>query len=148
MMIKEQGIMFNQLEEEALDMPFGLASGAGVIFGVSGGVAEAVLRHCHIDKSATNLKAIAFAGVRGMKGVKEAEVDLNGKKIRIAVVHGLKNADNLIKSIIRGEKEYDFIEVMACPGGCIGGAGQPIPQSLHDRVQRAKGYITLTVPQP
>ncbi len=139
MMIKEQGIMFNQLEEEALDMPFGLASGAGVIFGVSGGVAEAVLRHCHIDKSATNLKAIAFAGVRGMKGVKEAEVDLNGKKIRIAVVHGLKNADNLIKSIIRGEKEYDFIEVMACPGGCIGGAGQPIPQSLHDRVQRAKG---------
>lgn len=139
MMIKEQGIVFNELEEEALDMPFGLASGAGVIFGVSGGVAEAVLRHCDVDKSASSLKNLAFVGVRGMQGVKEAEVDLNGKTVRIAVVHGLKNADNLIKSMMSGEKAYDFVEVMACPGGCIGGAGQPIPQSLGDRGQRAKG---------
>lgn len=138
-MIKEQGILFNELEEEALDMPFGLASGAGVIFGVSGGVAEAVLRHCYIDKSASSLKELAFVGVRGMKGVKEAEVDLNGKTIRIAVVHGLKNADSLLKSIVKGEKKYDFVEVMACPGGCVGGAGQPIPQTLNDRTQRAKG---------
>ncbi|HEX9060318.1 MAG TPA: [Fe-Fe] hydrogenase large subunit C-terminal domain-containing protein, partial [Clostridia bacterium] len=84
-------------------------------------------------------KELAFVGVRGMQGVKEAEVSLNGKTIKIAVAHGLKNADNLLKSIIRGEKTYDFVEVMACPGGCIGGAGQPIPQSLHDRMQRAKG---------
>ncbi len=139
MMIKEYGIMFNELEEEALDMPFGLASGAGVIFGVSGGVAEAVLRHCYMDKSASGIKELAFVGVRGMQGVKEAEVSLNGKTIKIAVAHGLKNADNLLKSIIHGEKTYDFVEVMACPGGCIGGAGQPIPQSLHDRMQRAKG---------
>lgn len=139
MMIKEYGIMFNELEEEALDMPFGLASGAGVIFGVSGGVAEAVLRHCYMDKSASGIKELAFVGVRGMQGVKEAEVSLNGKTIKIAVAHGLKNADNLLKSIIHGEKTYDFVEVMACPGGCIGGAGQPIPQSLHDRKQRAKG---------
>lgn len=139
MMIKEQGIVFNELEEEALDMPFGLASGAGVIFGVSGGVAEAVLRHCSSDKSASSLKNLAFVGVRGMQGVKEAEADLNGKIVRIAVAHGLKNADNLIKSIMSGEKAYEFVEVMACPGGCIGGAGQPIPQSLGDRRQRAKG---------
>ncbi len=139
MMIKERGILFNELEEEALDMPFGLASGAGVIFGVSGGVAEAVLRHCHADKSSSFLKNLAFVGVRGMQGVKEAEADLNGKTVRIAVVHGLKNADTLLKAIISGEKVYDFVEVMACPGGCIGGAGQPLPQSLNDRKQRAKG---------
>lgn len=139
MMIKEQGIMFNELEDEALDMPFGLASGAGVIFGVSGGVAEAVLRHCYINKTATGLKDLAFIGVRGMDGVKEAEVDLNGTTVRIAVVHGLKNVDNLLKSIKNGEKAYDFVEVMACPGGCIGGGGQPIPQTLNDRKQRAKG---------
>lgn len=139
MMIKEMGIVFNELEEEALDMPFGLASGAGVIFGVSGGVAEAVLRHCYSDKSASSLKNLAFTGVRGMQGVKEAEVDVNGKILRVAVVHGLKNADTLIKSIKSGEKAYDFVEVMACPGGCIGGAGQPIPRSPGDKRQRAKG---------
>jgi len=139
MMIKEQGIVFNELEEEALDMPFGLASGAGIIFGVSGGVAEAVLRHFYMNQSSLSLKDLAFTGIRGMKGVKEAEIELNGRTIRIAVVHGLKNADNLIKSVITGEKSYDFIEVMACPGGCIGGAGQPIPHSLNDRIQRTKG---------
>lgn len=139
LMIKEQGILFNKLEDEALDMPFGLASGAGVIFGVSGGVAEAVLRHCSSDKSVTSLKDLAFTGVRGMDGVKEAEFDLDDRKINIAVVHGLKNTDNLLKAIISGEKHYDFVEVMACPGGCIGGAGQPIIQSVGDRVKRAKG---------
>jgi NADH-quinone oxidoreductase subunit G len=139
MMIKEHGIVFSELEDEALDMPFGLASGAGIIFGVSGGVAEAVLRHCYTDKSSASLKNLAFVGVRGMKGVKEAEVDLNGKTIRIAVAHGLKNADNLLKSILLGEKKFDFVEIMACPGGCIGGAGQPLPQSLQYRVQRTKG---------
>lgn len=142
MMIKEQGIVFRELEDEALDMPFGLASGAGVIFGVSGGVAEAVLRHCCSDKSPSGLKNLAFTGVRGMQGVKEAETELNGKTVRIAVAHGLKNADNLLKAIIKGEKKFDFVEVMACPGGCIGGAGQPIPHSLNDRVKRAKGIYT------
>ncbi len=139
MMIKELGIAFSEIDDEALDMPFGLASGAGVIFGVSGGVAEAVLRHCISDKSSLTLKNLAFVGVRGMLGVKEAEADVNGKKVRIAVVHGLKNVDKLIKSIIKGENAYDFVEVMACPGGCTGGGGQPIPQSLNDIVNRTKG---------
>ncbi len=142
MMIKEQGIVFGELEEEALDMPFGLASGAGILFGVTGGVAEAVLRHCHADKSPSNLKEIAFTGVRGMEGVKEACVELDGRTVRIAVAHGLKNADRLLKSILGGEKEYDFVEVMACPGGCIGGAGQPIPQMMRDRKLRAKGIYS------
>lgn len=139
MMIKELGIAFNDIDDEALDMPFGLASGAGVIFGASGGVAEAVLRHCVSDKSSLALKNLAFVGVRGMQGVKEAEAEVNGKKARIAVVHGLKNVDNLLKSIIKGEKSYDFVEVMACPGGCIGGGGQPIPQSFNDKVNRTRG---------
>lgn len=139
MMIKELGIAFNDIDDEALDMPFGLASGAGVIFGASGGVAEAVLRHCISDKSSLALKNLAFVGVRGMQGVKEAEAEVNGKKARIAVVHGLKNVDNLLKSIIKGEKSYDFVEVMACPGGCIGGGGQPIPQSFNDKVNRTRG---------
>lgn len=139
MMIKENGILFTELEDEALDMPFGLSSGAGIIFGVSGGVAEAVLRHCYNEKTSGTLKDIAFAGIRGMEGVKEATVELNGRPVAIAVVHGLKNAGKLIKLIKNGEKKYDFVEVMACPGGCIGGAGQPIPQSVKAREQRAKG---------
>ena len=139
MMIKEQGIRFNELEDEALDMPFGLASGAGVIFGVSGGVAEAVLRHCCSDKSVAGLKNISFTGVRGMEGVKEASADIDGRAVKIAVAHELKNADELIQAILRGEKQYDFVEVMACPGGCVGGAGQPIPQSTRVKKLRAKG---------
>ncbi|MCX7710564.1 MAG: [FeFe] hydrogenase, group A [Clostridia bacterium] len=148
MMIKEQGIIFNELEEESLDMPFGLASGAGIIFGVSGGVAEAVLRHCVSEKTPGSLKDLAFVGVRGLDGVKEAYVELEGKEIKIAVVHGLKNAEKLIKSIQSGEKNYDFVEVMACPGGCIGGAGQPIPQSVQVRSQRAKGIYSADNSSP
>ena len=139
MMIKEQGIIFNELEYEAPDMPFGLASGAGVIFGVSGGVAEAVLRRCSRDKTPAGFKELAFTGIRGMKGMKEAEADIGGRRIQVAVVNGLKNADELVKLILKGEKRYDFVEMMACPGGCIGGAGQPVPQELRARRQRARG---------
>ncbi|MDK2810040.1 MAG: NADH-quinone oxidoreductase subunit [Petroclostridium sp.] len=138
-MIKQAGIVFNELEPESLDMPFGLASGAGIIFGVTGGVAEAVLRRCYQEKTSNTLKEIAFVGIRGMEGVKEAEVEIDGRKIRIAVVHGLKNAEELIKRIRTGEKSYDFVEVMACPGGCIGGAGQPIPTNSYTKQNRANG---------
>jgi len=138
-MLKQAGILFNELEPEALDMPFGLASGAGIIFGVTGGVAEAVLRKCYTEKTSTVLRDIAFTGVRGMEGIKEASVNIDGREIRMAVVHGLKNAENLVKAIKNGEKEYDFVEVMACPGGCIGGAGQPLPESHDVFKKRAKG---------
>lgn len=125
-------------------MPFGLASGAGIIFGVTGGVAEAVLRKCHNEKSPGVLKEISFLGIRGMDGVKEASVEIDGRIIRIAIANGLKNAEKLIEAINKGEKQYDFVKVIACPGGCIGGAGQPIPQISVTKRQRVKGIYNVT----
>lgn len=147
-MIQENGIVFNELEEEALDMPFGFTSGAGVIFGVSGGVSEAVLRYYYKERTASTLKSIAYTGIRGMDGVKEATVEIDGRQIRIGVVHGLKNAEGLIKKIVSGQEKFDFIEVMACPGGCIGGAGQPIPQNSDVRRKRAKGIYKVDNESP
>jgi NADH-quinone oxidoreductase subunit G len=128
-MIKESGIVFSEIEPEAVDMPFGVSSGAGIIFGVTGGVTEAVLRRVLDDKSVSTLRTIAFNGVRGMSGVKETTINVNDKELKIAIASGLKNADNLIRKIKSGEVHYDFIEVMACPGGCVGGAGQPFTMS-------------------
>lgn len=123
-MIKEAGIVFSEIEPESIDMPFGSISGAGVIFGVTGGVTEAVIRRVETDKSVNALRNLAFKGVRGLEGVKETTIDYGGTELKIAVVSGLKNADNLIRRIKAGE-HYDLVEVMACPGGCINGAGQP-----------------------
>lgn len=123
-MIKESGIIFEELEPEAVDMPFGTMTGAGVIFGVTGGVTEAVLRRLSSDKSKTALMSIAYQGVRGMKGVKETSIQFGDREVKIAVVSGLNNASELIQRIKDGE-HYDFVEVMACPGGCVCGAGQP-----------------------
>ncbi|WP_404814501.1 [FeFe] hydrogenase, group A [Clostridium estertheticum] len=128
-MIKESGIVFSEVLPEAVDMPFGVSSGAGVIFGVTGGVTEAVIRRVIEDKSPAALRALAFTGVRGMEGVKETSITVGGRLINVAVVSGLKNADELVKKIQAGEAQYDFVEVMACPGGCIGGAGQPFVKS-------------------
>ncbi|MDR3561526.1 MAG: [FeFe] hydrogenase, group A [Negativicutes bacterium] len=125
-MIREAGIVFSEIDPETVDMPFGVTSGAGVIFGVTGGVTEAVVRRLSDDKSVAALRAIAFTGVRGLEGVKETSIDFNGREVKVAIVSGIKNADTLLKSIRSGEKQYDFIEVMACPGGCIAGAGQPV----------------------
>ena len=122
--IKESGIVFGELEPEAVDMPFGTMTGAGVIFGVTGGVTEAVLRRVSYDKSSASLKALSFTGVRGMQGVKTASVTVGDRELKIAVVSGLGNAAALIERIKAGE-HYDFVEVMACPGGCVSGAGQP-----------------------
>ncbi len=125
-MIREAGIVFSEIEPESVDMPFGAVSGAGVIFGVTGGVTEAVIRRIADDKSVSALRALAFTGVRGLQGVKETSIEYAGREVKIAIVSGLRNADNLIRQIKSGEKRYDFIEVMACPGGCIAGAGQPV----------------------
>lgn len=124
-MIKEAGIVFEEIENEAIDMPFGSISGAGVIFGVTGGVTEAVIRRLSSDKSLTGLRSLAYTGVRGLEGVKELTVKYGERDVNIAVVNGLGNADELIKKIKSGEKHYDLVEVMACPGGCINGGGQP-----------------------
>ncbi|BFK86095.1 NADH-dependent [FeFe] hydrogenase, group A6 [Pseudoflavonifractor gallinarum] len=124
-MIEEAGIEFDELDIEAPDMPFFLSSGAGVIFGATGGVTEAALRRLSEDKSPRALREFEYAGVRGMQGVKTCEVPYGERTLRIAVVSGLGNADQLIERIEAGEEHFDFVEVMACPGGCVAGAGQP-----------------------
>lgn len=125
-MITEAGIVFKELEPEAHDLPFGMYSGGGLIFGVTGGVTEAVIRKVIRDKSHIAIDNIKFSGVRGMEGIKEFELPISdGNSIKIAVVNGLGNGEKLIQKIKSGEAEYHFIEVMACPGGCVGGAGQP-----------------------
>lgn len=141
-MFKEAGIVFADLEPEAPDMPFGIYSGAGVLFGVTGGVTEAVIRRVAEDKSREAIADIAYTGIRGLEGAKEAEVTVGDKTLKIAVVNGLKNVDKIIKQIQAGEAHYDFIEAMACPGGCIGGAGQPyglngLKQRRSDGLYRA-----------
>jgi len=136
-MIRESGIVFSEIEADSIDASFGVRSGAGVIFGVTGGVTEAVLRHLSEDKSTANLKLIAMEGIRGMEGVKEATIMVGEREVNIAVVSGLGNVRKLLEKVKTGEK-YDFIEVMACPGGCINGAGQPYA-SLDTKVSRGKG---------
>ena len=129
MMIRQAGIRFDELVPEAHDLLFGMYSGAGVIFGVTGGVTEAVIRHLSPDKSPLALGNLAFTGVRGLAGVKELELPYGDRSLRIAVVSGLANAESLIQKIKNGEVCYDFVEVMACPAGCINGGGQPIQQT-------------------
>ena len=137
-MFKEIGIRFDRLEPEAYDMPFSIYSGAGVIFGATGGVTEAAVRRVVADKSPKALKEIEFIGVRGMEGVKECELNLGERTIRIGIVSGLGNADRLLQKIECGEEYFDFVEVMACPGGCVAGAGQPFARSTEKRM-RAEG---------
>ena len=109
-----------------------------MIFGVTGGVAEAVIRRVVDDKSNNMLHNIAYTGVRGMEGIKEASIPYGSGRVKIAVVNGLANAEKLIEQIEIGEAEYDFVEVMACPGGCIAGAGQPFTRR-EGKEERAKG---------
>lgn len=135
-MVREAGIVFEDLEEEPFDMPFGFSTGGGFIFGATGGVAEAVARVLDREKK-------QFKVVRGSKGLKEAVVTRDGKEIRVAVVHGLKNARVLLEMVKEGKAEYHLVEVMACPGGCVGGAGQPVPADARTREERAKGLYGL-----
>ena len=139
--IKEAGIVFEELEDESFDMPFGMASGSGVIFGATGGVTEAVVTRLLKDKPDHLDKDIIFKDVRGMENIKEAVFSVDGKEVKIAIVHGLKNAEELVKQIKSGEKYYDFVEVMTCVGGCIAGGGQPAPVDINMRRERQRGFI-------
>jgi NADP-reducing hydrogenase subunit HndD len=125
-MIASAGLMFDKLPVEEFDPALGIATGAGYIFGTSGGVMEAALRTVTEKVTGKTLAKLDFEEVRGMKGLKEAEYNLNGRKIKVAVVSGLKNAGELLDNIKTGKAHYDAVEVMASPGGCIGGGGQPI----------------------
>ena len=117
--------LLDELELESPDMPFGLGSGAAIIYGTSGGVAEAVVRHCLPDKSKNALREISILGLRGDAPIKEASVTIGDTELKLAVVNGLANAKKLLKEIDEGKKFYHLIEVMTCQGGCVGGAGQP-----------------------
>jgi len=136
-MIREAGIVFDELEPDTVDMPFSEASGAGVIFGVTGGVTEAVIRHVAADKSEAALDPIADIGVRGNEGIREFDVPFGEDSLHIGVVSGLANAEKLIHRVQAGEK-FDLIEVMACPGGCVCGAGQPFAD-LTEKLARGHG---------
>ncbi len=125
-MLKAELITPAMLPEEEFDMPLGVGSGAGVIFGATGGVMEAALRSAYYILNGENPDPDAFSVVRGMDGIREAEVELAGIKVKAAVVSGLGNTRKLIEKIRAKEAEYHFVEVMACPGGCAGGGGQPI----------------------
>lgn len=124
-MIRRAGIMFTQLPDEEFDPIFGIASGAGHIFGATGGVMEAALRTVSEIVTGKELARPEFREVRGIAGIKEAEYDLAGTKVKVAVTSGLANAAKLLDRIKSGEAEYHFVEVMACPGGCVNGGGQP-----------------------
>ena len=142
-MIETSGIVFNELPDEEFDPVFGVASGAGHIFGATGGVMEAALRTVAEVVTGKEITPPDFHEVRGVKGIKEAEYDLDGKKVKVAVASGLANAAKLLDSIREGKANYDFIEIMACPGGCVNGGGQPYqPASVRNfmdlRAERAK----------
>ena len=143
-MIKKAGIMFNMLPDGEFDAPFGLGSGAGTIFGATGGVMEAALRTAYETLTGEELEKLEFNDVRGTEGIKEATYTIAGNEIKVAVVSGTANAGKLLDMIKAGEKTYDFIEIMACPGGCVNGGGQPIqPASVINnydvRALRAAG---------
>ncbi len=132
-MIKEAGVDFVNLPESKFDMPFEEASGAGAIFGATGGVMEAALRTAAVKLGGKGAP-LEFKEVRGTQGVKEAEYTVGGKTLKVAVASGLDNARKIIADIKSGKKDYAFVEIMACPGGCINGGGQPY---VHDEIRNS-----------
>lgn len=139
-LIRTLGIDPLKLAEENFDSPLGTATGAGVIFGATGGVMEAVLRYA-AEKVGGIKDAVDFESVRGEDGIRVAEVELTGKKFKMAVVHGLANAKKVCDSVKAGTCDYDLIEVMACPMGCVGGAGQPVSEGRGKKQARTKGLF-------
>ena len=144
-MIRMTGVLFDELEIEAADVPFGIGSGGGVIFGVTGGVTEAVLRSLQPGHDRAGMAAIKNCGVRGTDEIKEFTFNYNGREIRAAVVNGLGSADKLIKRMKAGEVSYDFVEVMACRRGCVMGGGQPTGAGARTRAARMKGLYDTDV---
>ena len=144
-MIRKSGIVFDKVEIEAADVPFGIGSGSGVIFGVTGGVTEAVLRRLQQGHNSVDMESIKKSGVRGDDGIKVLTYNYNGREIKAAVVNGLANADKVLQQIKNHEAEYDFVEVMACRRGCIMGGGQPVNAGPRTRKARMKGLYDTDV---
>lgn len=137
-----------ELPETPFDSPLGTGTGAAVIFGATGGVMEAALRSAYFLVTGKNPDADAFKEVRGLDGWKESTFDINGIKVRTAVASGLGNTRKLIEAIRRGEVEYDFVEIMTCPGGCAGGGGQPIHDGIELAGDRVDYLYTLDKNNP
>ena len=146
--LRSELITPSNLEEEEFDSPLGIASGAGVIFGATGGVMEAALRTAYYIINGENPKPDAFQMVRGLDGVKEASLEIGGIPVRAAVVSGLANTKRLLERIKAGACEYDFVEVMACPGGCAGGGGQPITEGCEMAGSRGAKLYALDQKNP
>jgi NADH-quinone oxidoreductase subunit G len=138
-MIEEAGLHFKDMGPESFHLPFGFKTGAGVIFGNSGGVSEAVLRYVTERLTGEKRDMYEFMSVRGESAVREASLKVGGNEFSLAVVSGLANARKLLEAIKSGEAKYDLVEVMACPGGCVGGAGQPVSNNPGVRQKRTKG---------
>jgi NADH-quinone oxidoreductase subunit G len=134
-MLKEGGIDLRHMDDEEFDNPLGESTGAGVIFGATGGVLEAALRTVYEEVTGKDLRDVKFEAVRGLKDVREATIDLDGKTVNVAVASGLGNARKILENIENGTSKYDVIEIMACPGGCINGGGQPYSQERLETIQ-------------
>lgn len=142
-LIKRCGIIFNELPDEDFDAPLGIASGAGLLFGATGGVMEAALRTVYEIVAGKEAPSLDFKEVRGTEGIKEATYDINGTVVKVAVASGLANARKIMEKVRAGEADYHFIEIMSCPGGCVNGGGQPIKSAFvrnntDIRAERAK----------
>ena len=147
-MIKHHGIKFRELPDEGFDDPLGESTGAAVIFGATGGVMEAALRTAVEWITGQELKAVDFKEVRGTQGIKEATYNVAGMDVKIAVASGLANAKEILTKVRNGEADYHFIEIMACPGGCVNGGGQPqvhasVRNTVDIRAERAKALYQL-----
>ena len=147
-MIRQMGINFKELPNDEFDNPFGITTGAAAIFGATGGVMEAALRTVSEVVNKEPLESLDFKDVRGMQGIKETEVELGGAKVRVAVAHTLKHAKQLTDQIKEGTSPYAFIEVMTCPGGCIGGGGQPYGTTNEKRQERINATYQLDSEMP
>jgi len=142
-MFKLAGIDLLNLPSEEYDEPLGITTGAAAIFGATGGVMEAALRTAYEVITGKTLERLDFESVRGVEGIKEAVIEIEDLKLNVAVVNGLGNARKVMEMIKNGKKDYHFVEFMACPGGCIGGGGQPIPTTKEILSKRMKAIYEI-----
>jgi iron-only hydrogenase group A len=141
-LLQKNRINLKEMEQGAADDPFGVYTGAGTIFGATGGVTEAATRTAYWLITGKNLEKVECENVRGIAGLKKAVVEINGIKLKVGIANGMENAKIILDDLDKDPKAYDYIEIMACPGGCIGGGGQPLPVNDDIRKKRAAGLYS------
>ena len=147
-MLRQAGVDFAALPDGSFDNPLGISTGAAALFGTTGGVMEAALRTVYEVVTGKELEKLEFESVRGLEGIKEATIDLDGLPVKVAVANGLGNARKLMDKIKNGEADYAFVEIMACPGGCIGGGGQPYVTKKETRMARMDAIYQVDEDMP